>query len=197
MTSVLITGSTGHLGRALITAFRGRGDDVIGLDLPGTGADIEHDFDPYSIREWGEWDIVVCNAKARDWQVHHHLATRARRCIVNIGSIYGVLGNDPEMYVGTEVEPTPAWYSAAKGALVALTRWQAANLAPVRSNCVCPGGIYRAHSQEFVSRYVAKVPLKRMATEDDIVPVVLFLASDAARYITGQVIMVDGGYSCA
>lgn len=116
-------------------------------------------------------------------------------CIVNIASIYGVLGNDTSLYKGTEIKSTPAWYAASKGAMIALTKWQATNLGQTRSNCICPGGIFRNHSDKFRNRYESRVPLKRMATEDDIVGPVLFLASDAARYITGQVLMVDGGYS--
>lgn len=194
---VLITGSEGHLGRALRAAFEAQGDRVIGIDRYGTGADVGEDLD--EPKNWEsfttKYDIVICNAKLKNWQSHHSLATRATSCIVNISSIYGVLGNDPKIYEGTEVEKTPAWYAASKGALIALTKWQATNLAPVRSNCVCPGGIYRGHSDVFRSRYESKVPLGRMATEDDIVGPVLFLCSDAARYITGQVLMVDGGYS--
>ena len=203
MTRVLITGSAGHVGRALVGAYRAQGDEVIGLDLPGTGAEIECDLDrdsPLVVLNYliavGEPNIVVCNAKTRTWEAHHGLAKCATRAIVNVSSIYGVLGNDPSLYEGTEVEPTPAWYCAAKAALVGLTRWQATNLAPVRANCVCPGGIWRAHSEEFVSRYVAKVPLRRMACEQDVVDAVMFLASDRAAYITGQVLMVDGGLSC-
>ena len=196
---VLITGSEGHLGRALRAAFVAQGDVVTGIDLPGTGADIECDLDAASpfdtIIGAARYDVVVCNAKLWSWSVHHALAESATSAIINIGSIYGVLGNDPKMYEGTEVEKTPAWYAASKAALVGLTRWQATNLMPVRSNCVCPGGIFRGHSDNFNRRYAAKVPLGRMATEDDIVGPVLFLCSDAARYITGQVLMVDGGYS--
>jgi NAD(P)-dependent dehydrogenase (short-subunit alcohol dehydrogenase family) len=197
---VLITGSEGHLGRALRAAFVAQGDEVTGIDLQG--AEINCDLeqfcptgDAYRHYPIDGFDIVICNAKTRDWKSHQQLATYAHQSIVNIGSIYGVLGNDPQIYEGTEVEKTPAWYAASKGALIALTKWQATNLALVRSNCVCPGGIYRGHSDVFSQRYAAKVPLGRMATEDDIVGPVLFLASDAARYITGQVLMVDGGYS--
>jgi len=193
---VLITGSEGHLGKALRAAFVAQGDRVIGLDLPITDPDIEIDLDNPGMFDFlSPVDIVICNAKCRTWEAHHELASRAKSCIVNIGSIYGVLGNDPNLYEGTEVPPTPAWYAASKGAMVALTKWQSTNLAPVRSNCICPGGIFRGHSDNFNRRYAAKVPLGRMATEDDIVGPVLFLCSDAARYITGQVLMVDGGYS--
>ena len=196
---VLITGSEGHLGKALRAAFVAQGDRVLGIDLPGNGPEIEYDLDDYNpfdtIIGAAKYDVVVCNAKCRTWEMHHALAEAATSCIVNIGSIYGVLGNDPKLYKGTEVPPTPAWYAASKGAMVALTKWQSTNLAPVRSNCICPGGIFRGHSDNFNRGYAAKVPLGRMATEDDIVGPVLFLASDAARYITGQVLMVDGGYS--
>ena len=194
--SVLITGSEGHLGRALRAAFEAQGDRVISLDLPITDPDIEIDLDnPGHFKFLSEFDILIANAKCRTWETHHELASQAKSCIVNIGSIYGVLGNDPKLYEGTEVAPTPAWYAASKGAMVALTKWQSTNYAPVRSNCICPGGIFRGHSDNFNKRYAAKVPLGRMATEDDIVGPVLFLCSDAARYITGQVLMVDGGYS--
>ena len=194
--SVLITGSEGHLGRALRAAFEAQGDRVISFDLPITNPDIEIDLDkPGMFNFLSPVDIVICNAKCRTWEAHHSLAIKAKQCIVNIGSIYGVLGNDPSLYEGTEIDPTPAWYAASKGAMVALTKWQSTNYAPVRSNCICPGGIFRGHSDNFNRRYAAKVPLGRMATEDDIVGPVLFLCSDAARYITGQVLMVDGGYS--
>ena len=193
---VLITGSAGHLGRALRAAFVAQGDEVIWVDMKGTGAEIETDLDKYERFEFLEsFDVLIANAKCATWKEHQFIAEMTSSCIVNIGSIYGVLGNDPKLYEGTEVEKTPAWYAASKGALIALTRWQATNLAPVRSNCVCPGGIFRDHSDTFRQRYESRVPLSRMATEDDIVGPVLFLCSDAARYITGQVLMVDGGYS--
>lgn len=194
---VLITGSEGHLGRALRAAFEAQGDKVIGIDqVAGDATDYVIELGLETISPVAaKYDVVVCNAKTYDWQPHNMLAGMATSAVINIGSIYGVLGNDPTLYTGTEVSPTPPWYVAAKGAMVALTRWQATNLAPVRSNCIAPGGIFRGHSDEFVRRYSDKVPLKRMATESDIVPMVLFLASDAASYITGQTIMVDGGYS--
>ncbi len=189
-----MTGSTGFLGRALRARFESLGDRVIGVDIPGSGA--EHEVDLEHTFRHIPCDVFIANAKLATWQAHHEMARAATQAIVNIGSIYGTLGSDPSMYEGTEVAPTPAWYAASKGALISLTRWQATNLAPARSNCVCPGGILRGHSDTFRERYEARVPLRRMATEEDVVNAVEFLASERAAYITGQVLMVDGGLSC-
>ncbi len=195
--SVLITGSAGHLGRALRAAFEAQGDGVCGVDWHESSdvvTDLSDDGSWHDVT-FGKYDVVVCNAKLYGWHAHQHLATRANQCIINIASIYGTLGPDPMMYYGTEVDPTPAWYAAEKGAMIALTKHQATTLAPVRSNAIILGGIFRDHSDEFRERYEAKVPLCRMATEQDAVDLCLFLASDKASYITGACIPCDGGLS--
>lgn len=191
--TALITGARGPLGKALVAGFTDAGYRVTSSDVE------EHDL-AYMDRVGeladlcGAVDVVVNNAKVNDWRHIMALGALATRAIVNIGSIYGVVGSDPTLYDGTGVFQTPDWYVAQKGAMVALTRHQATTLAPnVRANCVCPGGIARGQSEEFQWAYEAKVPLGRMATEADIVPVVIFLAGDGAKYITGQIIMVDGG----
>ena len=115
--------------------------------------------------------------------------------IVNIGSIYGSHGPDWEIYKGTDMG-NPAGYAASKGGLIQLTRWLATTLSPnIRVNCVSPGGISRNQDISFVEKYSLRTPLKRMATEDEIVSSILFLASSSANYITGQNIQVDGGWS--
>lgn len=196
---VLITGAAGHIGRALTDAYMRQGDEVDTLDMPGKGCNYSADLDvEQHIPGRMNWDIVICNAKCQSWKMHHVLAERAKVAIVNVASIYGVVGNDPHMYGGTGTEPTPAWYAASKGAMIALTKWQATNLAPVRSNAVILGGIERGHSELFVQRYTAKVPLRRMATEQDAVEAIMFLASHRASYITGACLAVDGGLTaCA
>jgi NAD(P)-dependent dehydrogenase (short-subunit alcohol dehydrogenase family) len=115
--------------------------------------------------------------------------------IVSIGSIYGLLGPDWGLYQGLEMG-NPAGYAAAKGGMIQLMRWLATTLAPhVRSNSVSPGGIERGQDKDFIAAYAAKTPLRRMATEEDIVGAILFLLSDLSAYITGQNITVDGGFS--
>lgn len=114
--------------------------------------------------------------------------------IINIASIYGLYGPDWGLYEGTSMS-NPAAYGASKGGLIQLSRWLATTIAPnVRVNSICPGGIYRNQPDTFVRRYEAKTPLGRMATEDDFRGVVAYLASDLAQYVTGQNIIVDGGY---
>lgn len=116
--------------------------------------------------------------------------------IVNFGSIYGIVGNDLtiyEEYNGT----SPIDYCAIKGGIINMTRYQASYLGKynVRANCVCPGGIFDHQRDEFLKNYNHRCPMKRMGNPDDIAPLCLFLVSDGAKYITGQIIAADGGWT--
>ncbi|MFJ9450904.1 SDR family oxidoreductase [Herbaspirillum sp. NPDC101397] len=123
------------------------------------------------------------------------LKQSAAASVVNIGSIYGVLGPDWGLYEGTQMS-NPAAYGASKGGLLQLTRWLATTVAPqVRVNAISPGGIARQQPGAFVRRYEEKVPLRRMATEADFCGAIAYLASDMSRYVTGQNLIVDGGWS--
>ncbi len=123
------------------------------------------------------------------------IANSLGRAIVNITSIYGDLGPDWRLYTGTTMG-NPAAYGVSKGGAGSLTRWLATTLAPdIRVNGISPGGIFRNQPEEFVSRYKTKVPLGRMATEEDFKGIIALLASDLSKYITGQIYTVDGGLS--
>jgi NAD(P)-dependent dehydrogenase (short-subunit alcohol dehydrogenase family) len=114
--------------------------------------------------------------------------------VVNIGSIYGVYGPDLSLYEGTSLN-NPAAYAASKGGLLQLTRWLATVLAPeIRVNSISPGGVARNQPQSFVERYVARTPLGRMGREEDFKGAIAFLATDLSSWVTGQNIMVDGGW---
>ncbi len=65
----------------------------------------------------------------------------------------------------------------------------------LRFNCVSPGGIQDQQPDEFIKNYNAKVPMKRMGTPEDIAPTVSFLLSEKSKYITGQNIAIDGGWT--
>lgn len=123
------------------------------------------------------------------------LRQNGKGSVINISSIYGVVGPDWSLYEGTSLG-NPAAYGASKGGLGQLTRWLATTLGPeVRVNTVVPGGIARGQAPAFVERYVRKVPLGRMATEQDFKGVIAFLASDLSAYVTGQEICIDGGFT--
>jgi NAD(P)-dependent dehydrogenase (short-subunit alcohol dehydrogenase family) len=115
--------------------------------------------------------------------------------VVNIGSIYGMVGPDMRLYEDTAFG-NPAAYAASKGGLLQLTRWLATVLAPnVRVNAITSGGVWRDHPEHFHERYVARTPLRRMATEEDLKGAVAYLASDLSAYVTGHNLVVDGGWT--
>lgn len=124
------------------------------------------------------------------------MAKQQNGAIVNIASIYGVVGNDFTVYEGTSLTSAAA-YSAIKGGIINFTRYLASYFGrdQIRINCVSPGGIFDNQNPVFVKNYENKVPLKRMGTADDIAPAVSFLLSDEAKYITGQNLIVDGGWT--
>lgn len=114
--------------------------------------------------------------------------------IINIASIYGIYGPIWSLYEGTSMS-NPAAYSASKGGLIQFSRWLSTTIAPhIRVNTISPGGVFRNQPEVFVTRYEAKTPLGRMATEDDFRGVVAYVASDLAKYVTGQNLVVDGGW---
>ena len=123
------------------------------------------------------------------------LIASGKGSIVNISSIYGLLGPDMSLYDRTSMG-NPAGYAASKGGLIQLTRWLATTLAPrVRVNAISPGGIGRGQPESFVTQYIARTPLNRMGTEEDFLGVIAFLSSDLSAWVTGQNIVVDGGWS--
>ncbi|WP_445781341.1 SDR family oxidoreductase [Shewanella sp.] len=115
--------------------------------------------------------------------------------IINIGSIYGEVAPIWELYKDTNMG-NPAAYGASKSGLIQLTKWLSTALAPViRVNLISPGGISRAQPEDFVKKYEALTPLKRMATEEDMCGAIAFLASDMSSYVTGHNLKVDGGWT--
>jgi NAD(P)-dependent dehydrogenase (short-subunit alcohol dehydrogenase family) len=116
--------------------------------------------------------------------------------IVNISSIYGMVGPDFGIYRGTEMVNPPD-YAFSKGGIINFTRYLATCYAPygIRVNCLSPGGYFTGHPGPFLTNYEARTPLGRMARWNDLKGAAVFLASDAAQYITGQNLAVDGGWT--
>ena len=118
-----------------------------------------------------------------------------RGSITNVASIYAINGPDYSLYEGTSMG-NPAAYAASKGGLIQLTRWLATTLAPdIRVNAISPGGVFRNQPEEFVKRYEARTPLGRMANNEDFKGTIAYLVSDLSAYVTGQNILVDGGWT--
>ena len=152
-------------------------------------------FEKQSIKKWREsFEINLTAAFHLVMGLNKNLKRSGNGTIINVSSIYGIYAPDWKMYKGTNMGNSAA-YSAAKGGLIQLTKWLSTTLAPfVRVNSISPGGILRGQPKKFIHSYKKKTPLKRMAKEEDLIGAFAFLASDASNYITGQNIIVDGGW---
>lgn len=185
--TAVVTGSEGLLGRQFCGALAEYGAQVLPLDIR-TGFDVMTDTLP-------DCDILVNNART-SWEGMYRLAKQMERgVVINIASIYGVIAPDFRIYDHTEIPDSPIEYTATKSAVIGITKYLAVELAPkgIRVNCISPGGIENGHSEAFKSNYSARTPMGRMAQPDEMNGALIFLASDASRYMTGQNIIVDGG----
>jgi NAD(P)-dependent dehydrogenase (short-subunit alcohol dehydrogenase family) len=139
--------------------------------------------------------FLCCQAAGRQ------MVAQQRGVILNIASDVGTISPDHRIYEGM-VSPhtgrpfnTPASYATAKAGLINLTRYLATYWARdhIRVNALSPGGVYNGHDPQFVKTLTERIPLGRMAEQDEYRGAVLFLVSDASSYMTGANLIVDGG----
>lgn len=160
-------------------------------------------FEDYPLATWREVMAVNIDGMFLMAQAAGRVIVAGGRggSVIQTSSIYGLVGPDARIYEGSDYLGgpinTPAVYSASKAAVIGLTRWLSTHWAPhdIRVNALVPGGVGSGQNSAFGERYAARVPLGRMATADEIVEPMLFLASPAARYVTGQVLAADGGWT--
>lgn len=176
--------------------FYGRIDGLVNNAYPRT-KDWGNKFEDVNIESWREnIDYQLNSVFFICQKVLAIMKDQKSGSIVNMGSIYGVVGNDFSIYEGYG-GTSPAAYSAIKGGLINFSRYLASYFGPfnVRVNCVSPGGIKDKQHHSFIERYENKSPLKRMGEAQEIAPAVIFLLSDEASFITGHNLMVDGGWT--
>jgi NAD(P)-dependent dehydrogenase (short-subunit alcohol dehydrogenase family) len=186
--------------------------DILVYSVTAKPKDFFQPFTECSLEGWktvisAELDGLFLVAK----QVGKIMERQNNGSMILLSSIYGVVGNDQRiyegsnlanLYVGDSNQPkriyAHASYPAAKGAVISLARYLAANWGEqnIRVNALSPGGLaHPGENEEFVKRYSAKVPLGRKADLDEISATVVYLASEASSYVTGQNIIVDGGWT--
>jgi NAD(P)-dependent dehydrogenase (short-subunit alcohol dehydrogenase family) len=179
-----------------VVATSGSFDVLVNCAYPRTG-DWGDKLDTESLDSWREnLDSHLGGYFATSREAARRMAAAGGGSIINFASIYGVVGPSYEVYDGTSMT-MPSAYAAIKGGIISITRLLATYYGPagVRCNCVSPGGVEDRQADSFVEEYAALTPLRRMARPRDIVGAVVFLASDAGAYVTGQNLIVDGGWS--
>jgi len=169
---------------------------------PGAPAEENGPFESYPENSWDR--VMQVNVKGvflSSQVIGGEMARTRRGSIINICSIYGIVSPDQRIYEYRAASGAPFFkpvaYSASKSALTNLTRylatyWAAQN---VRVNTLTFGGVFNHQDEEFLAGYCARVPLGRMAREDEYNAAVIFLISDASSYMTGSNLVIDGGWT--
>lgn len=160
-------------------------------------------FEDYSLEQWREVMAINIDAMFLVAQaVGKQMIKQGKGgSIIQTSSIYGIMAPDQRIYKGSEYMGfqinTPAVYSTSKAAVVGLTRFLATYWADkgIRVNTITPGGNESGQNETFKQNYSARIPLGRMAQPDEMVCALLYLASDASSYVTGQNLVLDGGLS--
>jgi NAD(P)-dependent dehydrogenase (short-subunit alcohol dehydrogenase family) len=160
---------------------------------------------PFETYPESSWDnVMLVNVKGAVLccqAIGGQMAEAGRGSIINISSIYGMVSPDQRIYEYRRGngEPffKPVAYSVSKSALLNLTRYLSTYWADrnVRVNTLTFAGVFNNQDKKFLKPYCDKVPLGRMAREDEYNGAVVFLVSDASSYMTGSNLVIDGGWT--
>jgi NAD(P)-dependent dehydrogenase (short-subunit alcohol dehydrogenase family) len=158
-------------------------------------------FEDYPLDQWNQALNVNLTGIFLVTQacVRQMVAKGKKGSIINICSTYGLNGPDQRIYIkdGKRVAYKPVYYTTTKAGVLGFTKYLAAYYAgtEIRVNALTPGGVYNNHEDYFVKNYSAKTIIGRMAHKDEMNGALLFLASDASSYMTGNNVIVDGGWT--
>lgn len=176
------------------------GEPRSGEDVGRLADSLSIEFEDYPLELWQQaLDVnltgmfLCCQAAVRP------MLEQGKGVIVNVCSIYGLVGPDQRLYrqEGEIPQYKPVYYSVTKAGVLGLTRYLATYYAgrDIRVNALTPGGVFNQHDDRFVQAYSARTVLGRMAEKDEMNGALLFLASDASAYMTGSNLVVDGGWT--
>lgn len=158
-------------------------------------------FEDFSLEQWNRDLAVGLTGAFLCAQVFGRIMVRQKKgVILNISSDLGIIAPDQRIYCkegAPENEQTfkPVTYSVIKHGLIGLSRYLATWYAEkgVRSNALCPAGVFNDQPAEFVQKLSSLVPMSRMAKADEYKGAIVFMLSDASSYMTGSVVIIDGG----
>ena len=168
---------------------------------PDAPASANGPFESFPVDVWRRvQDVNVTGVFLCCQVIGGRMAAAGRGSVINICSIYGLVSPDQRIYeyrrTAGEEFFKPAAYATSKSALLNLTRYLATYWSPgVRVNAVTFAGVFNNQPQAFLDEYTRRVPLGRMAREDEYNGAIVFLASDASSYMTGANLVLDGGYT--
>lgn len=208
-------------GKEVAENLRGKGLDVNAMQVDQADHNSIIILKSEILKTFGKLDVFVNNAVARPMKDYNDsienfsesmrinatgmmdivremcdlMAKGGGGSLINIGSMMGMYGPDLSNYEGTNMGTPPPDYFFHNAGVINLTRYLARVLSDqnIRVNCVSPGGLFNNQPERFVATYSKKVPVKRMANNDDIKGIIVLLASDASAYINGENILMDGG----
>ena len=174
-----------------------------GIDsAPNNGPIADNSFENFKLEEWEKvMNVNLTGTFLMTQSIGKIMAKCGRGSIINISSIYGRVSPIQELYEHMSTEKIkfvkPIAYSASKGALENFTRYCGTYWAKsgVRVNCLILAGIKNNQDKTFLSKYESRIPVGRMACEADYHGGIHFLSCDASKYMTGSLLIIDGGWT--
>ena len=154
-------------------------------------------FEDYPEEAWTQvHDINLKGSFLMSQKAIAYFKENGKGVIANVSSTYGNVSPNKSIYGDSGIN-SPVAYATSKAAIINLTRYIATHLADqnIRANVLSPGGVFNNQSEEFLRNYTNLTPLKRMANAEDYQGAILYLMSDASKYMTGANLVVDGGWT--